>query len=77
VGKGEAGAVSANVARISSVRRELVSKVVAPRRIRAATTEPRWVKALLIAIALGFLTLFLFVPLAIVFVEALKKGLDV
>jgi sulfate/thiosulfate transport system permease protein len=77
VGKGEAGAVSANVARISSVRPEPVSKVVAPRRIRAATTEPRWVKALLIAIALGFLTLFLFVPLAIVFVEALKKGLDV
>jgi sulfate transport system permease protein len=50
---------------------------LAPRRIRAATTEPRWVKGLLIALALGFLSLFLFVPLAIVFVEALKKGLDV
>jgi sulfate/thiosulfate transport system permease protein len=50
---------------------------LAPRHIRSATTEPRWVKALLIALALGFLTLFLFVPLAIVFVEALKKGLDV
>lgn len=50
---------------------------VAPRRITAATTEPAWVKWLLIAVALGFLTLFLFVPLAVVFVEALKKGWDV
>jgi sulfate transport system permease protein len=49
----------------------------APRSLRAATTEPRWVKALLIALALAFLTLFLFVPLALVFAEALKKGLDV
>lgn len=50
---------------------------VAPRRIATATTEPAWVKWLLIAVALGFLTLFLFVPLAVVFVEALKKGWDV
>jgi sulfate transport system permease protein len=47
---------------------------VAPRRLGDATTEPAWVKWLLIGIALGFLTLFLFVPLAIVFAEALKKG---
>jgi len=47
---------------------------VAPRRIATATTEPTWVKWTLIAVALGFLTLFLFVPLAVVFVEALKKG---
>ncbi|HEV8312274.1 MAG TPA: sulfate ABC transporter permease subunit CysW [Burkholderiaceae bacterium] len=40
-------------------------------------TEPRWVKGLLIATALGFLALFLFVPLAIVFFEALKKGVGV
>jgi sulfate/thiosulfate transport system permease protein len=49
----------------------------APRSIVAATSEPRWLKWLLIGVALAFLTLFLFVPLAIVFVEALKKGLDV
>lgn len=36
--------------------------------------EPRWVRAVLIAIALIFLTLFLFVPLVSVFVEAFKKG---
>ena len=34
-------------------------------------------RVVLIAVALGFLTLFLFVPLAAVFHEALKKGLDV
>jgi len=47
---------------------------VAPRNILAATAEPRWVKLALIGIALAFLTLFLFVPLATVFYEALKKG---
>ncbi|HEY4542913.1 MAG TPA: sulfate ABC transporter permease subunit CysW, partial [Noviherbaspirillum sp.] len=42
----------------------------------AATVEPPWVRALLIAVALIFLTLFLFVPLAAVFAEALRKGWD-
>ncbi|MBC7575513.1 MAG: sulfate ABC transporter permease subunit CysW [Herminiimonas sp.] len=42
-----------------------------------ATLEPAWVRILLTAVALGFLTLFLFVPLAAVFAEALKKGWDV
>ncbi|SNS69343.1 sulfate transport system permease protein [Noviherbaspirillum humi] len=42
----------------------------------AATVEPFWVRALLIGIALAFLTLFLFVPLVAVFTEALKKGWD-
>jgi sulfate transport system permease protein len=50
---------------------------VAPRSILAATAEPRWLKATLIGIALLFLTLFLFVPLVAVFVEALKKGFGV
>jgi sulfate/thiosulfate transport system permease protein len=43
----------------------------------AATTEPPWVKWLLVASALGFLGIFLFVPLAIVFAEAFKKGVGV
>jgi sulfate transport system permease protein len=38
-------------------------------------TEPAGVRWALIALALGFLTLFLAVPLAAVFVEALAKGL--
>ena len=36
--------------------------------------EPAWVKVVLLVIALSFLTLFLFVPLVAVFVEAFKKG---
>jgi sulfate/thiosulfate transport system permease protein len=41
------------------------------------TLEPAWVRYALIAVALVFLTLFLFVPLVAVFTEALKKGWDV
>jgi len=50
---------------------------VAPRQVRSATSEPAWVRWLLIGLALGFLTFFLFVPLAVVFHEAFKKGLEV
>ena len=50
---------------------------VAPRRVSDATTEPAWLRRVLIAIALAFLAVFLFVPLIAVFVEALKKGVDV
>ena len=39
-----------------------------------ATTEPRLVKAFLTATALGFLALFLVVPLVAVFAQALEKG---
>jgi sulfate transport system permease protein len=38
-------------------------------------TEPRWVRWTLIALAIGFLALFLFLPLVTVFVEALANGL--
>ncbi|MEI2743820.1 MAG: sulfate ABC transporter permease subunit CysW [Candidatus Competibacter sp.] len=40
----------------------------------AATREPAWVKRLLIAIALAFFALFLLLPLATVFAEALRRG---
>ncbi len=46
-------------------------------RRASPTTEPRWVQWTLIAIAMAFMTLFLFVPLATVFYEALKKGFGV
>jgi sulfate transport system permease protein len=39
-----------------------------------ATSEPTWVRWALIATALAFLSLFLFIPLAAVFTEALRKG---
>lgn len=41
-----------------------------------ATSEPAWVRWSLIAVAIGFLSLFLFIPLAAVFVEAFRKGFD-
>lgn len=43
-------------------------------RTRSGTTEAPWVRALLIALALGFMLLFLVLPLAAVFAEALRKG---
>ncbi|MBN9421493.1 MAG: sulfate ABC transporter permease subunit CysW [Candidatus Accumulibacter sp. 66-26] len=43
-------------------------------RRRLATSEPFWVRAVLIALALAFFGLFLLLPLAAVFAEAFKKG---
>lgn len=45
--------------------------------LRNATAEPPWVRRVLIGLALVFLTLFLFIPLATVFIEAFKKGWEV
>jgi sulfate transport system permease protein len=55
----------------------VATRKIAPRSIAAATTEPVWVRRVLIGVALAFLTLFLFVPLGLVFFEAFKKGLGV
>ena len=41
-----------------------------------STTEPAWMRWLLIALALGFLLLNLALPLAAVFFEAFRKGWD-
>ena len=49
----------------------------APVRISTATQEPLWIRWLLISVALGWLGLFLFVPLAAIFTEAFRKGLEV
>lgn len=45
--------------------------------IQRSITEPPIVRRLLIGLTLGFLTLFLFLPLAAVFYEALRKGIGV
>lgn len=42
-----------------------------------ATREPLWIKYILLTIALGFFALFLVLPLAAVFVEALRQGVGV
>jgi sulfate transport system permease protein len=41
-----------------------------------ATSEPAWIRWSLIAVSLVFLSLFLFIPLAAVFTEALRKGFE-
>jgi len=41
---------------------------------RPAIAEPAWVKWLLVTVSLGFLGVFLLMPLAAVFVEAFRKG---
>ena len=43
-------------------------------RRNAAITDPPWVRVTLTALALGFLSLFLLLPLVAVFVEALRDG---
>jgi len=43
---------------------------------RSATMEPVWLKITLLTLAIGFLGVFLVVPLVAVFTEALKKGWD-
>jgi len=53
-----------------------VSKLGRPSRSpHRSTTEARWLQWIFIGIAMLFLGLFLFVPLASVFAEALRKGL--
>jgi sulfate transport system permease protein len=54
----------------------LTARVEPPLQLQA-TVEPLWVRTLLIALALAFVTLFLFIPLVAVFTEALRKGWDV
>ena len=46
----------------------------APQRTHVAANEPLWVRLVLIGLALGFIFLFLVLPLAAVFTEALRKG---
>ena len=43
-------------------------------RSSSATTEPLWVKAVILAIVLGFLGLMLVMPLGTVVIEALRRG---
>ena len=52
----------------------LLVSAAEPVYVPKALVEPLWIRILLGTIALLFLTLFLFVPLAAVFTEALKKG---
>src|SRR5580693_2564507 len=48
--------------------------VVRSVRVRSATEDPPWARLLIIGIAIGFLGLFLIIPLFSVFAEGLNKG---
>jgi sulfate/thiosulfate transport system permease protein len=52
-----------------------MSQPTVARRRAISTTESPWIQAVLIALALVFIILFLVLPLAAVFAEALRKGL--
>jgi sulfate transport system permease protein len=43
-------------------------------RVRASVSDPAWIRWTFAGVALGFLGLFLVLPLAAVFTEALRKG---
>lgn len=47
-----------------------------PFESRAATRDPPVARVILLVLGLGFFALFLLLPLVVVFVEALRKGLD-
>ena len=53
-----------------------MTRTVDVRKKRVITTEAPWVCASLIALALGFIALFLVLPLVAVGTEALRKGWD-
>jgi len=63
--------------RLAVVDAAPVVRPLAPPRVADAVSEPAWVRRTLIGAALAFLTLFLFVPLIAVFVQAFAKGIDV
>ncbi len=53
-----------------------MSQTLTANKVQAGTTEARWIRRSLIGLALTFMFLFLVLPLAAVFTEALRKGLD-
>jgi sulfate transport system permease protein len=53
-----------------------MSTAMMSQKVQAGTTEARWIRRSLIGLALTFMFLFLVLPLAAVFTEALRKGLD-
>ena len=52
-----------------------ISRLNRPSVVRRATHDPVWVRWTLTTVALGFLGLFLFMPLAAVFTEAFRRGM--
>ncbi len=61
---------------VTSLQRPVAPPSI-PRLTVKSTQEPVWVRWTLIGIALAFVALFLLLPLAAVFTEALRKGVGV
>jgi sulfate transport system permease protein len=55
----------------------MVARSRTPFEQRPATRDPPWIKALVLGVGLSFFVIFLLLPLIAVFVEALRRGLDV
>ncbi len=53
-----------------------MSTAMTSKKVQAGTSEARWIRYSLIGLALTFMFLFLVLPLAAVFTEALRKGLE-
>jgi sulfate/thiosulfate transport system permease protein len=69
-----AGDETGGVATPTLIRPAVQARSVPGPKLRVATDDPLWLRCVLIFTTIGFLTLFLFVPLAAVFTEALRKG---
>jgi sulfate transport system permease protein len=50
------------------------SRTASPRPVRRATDDPLWVRVILVGVALAFVALFVLLPTATIFSEALKEG---
>ena len=51
-----------------------MSTAMTSKKVQAGTSEARWIRYSLIGLALTFMFLFLVLPLAAVFTEALRKA---
>jgi sulfate transport system permease protein len=56
------------------MRAGTATEVIVPGQLAKATTEPRWVRWTLLTLALGFLVLFVVIPLLLIFIQAFEKG---
>jgi sulfate transport system permease protein len=65
------------IERLISGQVSLVAAAMPATRLRQATAEPPWIRALISGVALLFLGIFLLIPLAVVFTEALREGVHV
>lgn len=59
------------------IQTETAKKAVKYEANQSRTSEPLWIRVILIGVALVFLALFLVLPLVAIFVKAFEKGADV